>query len=87
MAVRRDGLALAASLVRSPIGGLRGLAVRRGLLGGSRPWMIVAGVLWGLRLLRRASGRRPELLSVERLKPGQTLQITALPGGSSGRTD
>lgn len=84
MTDRRAGVALAASLVRSPISGLRSLALRRGLLGGSRPWMIVAGVLWGLRLLRRASGRRPELLAVERLKPGQTLQITALSDRASG---
>ena len=83
MTDRRRSIVMAATLARSPIVGLRSIAVRRGLLGGSRAWMIVAGVLWGARLLRRASSRRPEVVSIERLKPGQAVQVTALE--SSGR--
>ncbi len=85
MTETRSSIATMATLVRYPISGLRGLALRRGVLGGSRPWMVVAAVLWGARLVRRASSRRPEVVSIERLKPGQTVQVTALqPTGRRG---
>lgn len=84
MAPRRANLATAATLLRSPIGGLRSMALRRGVVGGNRGWMILAGVLWGARLLRRASSRRPEVIALERLQPGQSVQITALPGRRGG---
>lgn len=45
--------------------------------------MIVAAVLWGLKVLRKASTRRPQVVSVERLNPGETLQVTALPSPRS----
>lgn len=83
MAQRGQQLAAAVALTRAPITGLRSLAVRRGVFGGSRPWMIVAVVLWGFKMLRKASTRRPEVLSVERLNPGETLQVTALPNRHS----
>jgi len=83
MASRGMQIATALSMVRAPITGLRSVAVRRGVLGGSRGWMVVAGVLWGLNVLRKASSRRPQVVSVERLRPGQTLQVTALPGRHS----
>ena len=78
MAERRITVSTVTSLVTSPVSSLRSIAVRRGLLGGSRSWMIVAGVLWGARILRRASSRRPEVVALESLKPGQTLQVTAI---------
>lgn len=78
MSARRTSIATVSTLARYPVSGLRGIALRRGFLNGSRPWMALAVVLWGARLLRRASSRRPEVVSIERLKPGQTLQVTAL---------
>jgi hypothetical protein len=84
MASRRTHLATAASLLRSPIGGLRSMAVQRGVLGGRRGWMILAAVLWGARLLRRASSRRPEIVAIERLQPGQSVHITALSSRRGG---
>ena len=41
---RRGWSVTAMSMLTSPVSGLRALAVRRGLLGGSRPWMVVAAV-------------------------------------------
>lgn len=80
MARRGVQIAAAMALLRAPITGLRAMALRRGVLGGSRGWMVIAGVLWGLKVLRKASSRRPQVVSVERLNPGETLQVTALSG-------
>jgi hypothetical protein len=38
---------------------LRWVAADRGLLGGSMPWLILAGAVWGVRALRRAAGPGP----------------------------
>jgi hypothetical protein len=83
--MNRRGMQIASgvAMARAPISGVRTLALRRGVLGGSRGWMAVAVVLWGLKVLRKASSRRPQVVSVERLRPGQTLQVTALPGRNS----
>jgi hypothetical protein len=56
------------------------LGMRRGLLGGSRPWTILFVVAGGLRLLQRiAEGK--EVVFSERLEPGTTLVITNDPAG------
>lgn len=47
--------------------------VRRGILGASRGWLLVAVASWGVRRIRRAN--QPQLLYRGKLKPGQTLQI------------
>jgi hypothetical protein len=47
----------------------------RGLLGGSRAWRLVWGVLFGLRLLRRFTGRAPEVVYREKLRPGHVLVV------------
>ncbi len=52
------------------------LAIRRGLLGGSRPWMTILAVVAALRLIRRISGSEPETVCCEKLKPGQALIVT-----------
>jgi hypothetical protein len=54
---------------------LRKNGLHRGLLGGSRPWMIVGGAAWGLRLLQRAAGNEPRVVYCEELKPGETVVI------------
>jgi hypothetical protein len=49
--------------------------VRRGLVGGSRPWTIVAIVAGSIRLFNRFRGEGPEIAYQEKLEPGQTLVI------------
>ena len=62
-----------------PLGYLRRQAIRRGILGGSRGWLILGGVAWGLRVLSRvASTRRLRTVLVEELRPGESLHISHL---------
>lgn len=49
--------------------------VRRGILGGSRVWSTVAGVAFGLRVLRKIAGSEPELVHTTTLRPGETLVV------------
>lgn len=51
----------------------RGL--RRGLMDGSRPWLVLGGVAVGIRLLQKLSGSGPKVVLSERLHPGQTMVI------------
>ncbi len=56
-----------------------GFLLRRGLLkgliGGSRRWMVLGGVALGVKVLRKLSGSEPEVVYSEKLDPGQTLVI------------
>lgn len=52
------------------------LAVRRGLLGGSRPWMMILAVMGVVRLVQRVSGSVPETVFREDLPRGRALIIT-----------
>ena len=54
---------------------LRRNALYRGLLGGSRGWLAVGALIWGRGLLKRAMGKEPQVLTVEKLEPGQGLRI------------
>ena len=49
----------------------------RGLLGGSRPWAILWGVLFARRLLKRLFTDEPEIVYSEDLLDGQTIVISA----------
>jgi len=53
----------------------RGLV--KGVLGGSRPWLVVWVALFGLRILRRLLRDEPEVVYSERLEAGETLLISA----------
>lgn len=68
-----------------PIVTLRQMSVWRGLLGSSRGWRALGITLWSFHLLRRLLGRNPELVAIERLKPGQSMVVTALVPESTGR--
>ena len=62
------------------------IAARRGLLGGSRLWLVVLALLLGGRVLRRIGGRSGRSLSVlERLEAGDRIEITSLPPLEMGR--
>lgn len=64
---------------------LRTAAIYRGLLGGSRPWMVVFGFFALGRVRRAVFGRTPESVAIEVLAPGQTVSITALEPPPRGR--
>ena len=51
----------------------------RGVLGGNKTWLVVAGVVWGPTLLRRAMGRKPERVSIDPMAIGHVLRIELLP--------
>jgi len=66
-------------MLAKPVGRLMTTAARRGLLGGSRPWLVVLVLLVGGRVLRRIGGRSGWSLSVsERLEVGDRIEITSL---------
>jgi hypothetical protein len=48
----------------------------RGLVGGSRPWTILWGVLFARRLIKRFTSDEPEILYRTELKTGETLVIS-----------
>lgn len=55
---------------------LRRLGFDRGVLGGSRPWLVVGGAAWGLRAIQRARRPEPETLLLEVLEPGETILVS-----------
>ena len=57
-------------------GYVRRTAISKGVLGGSRFWMIVAVVIYTRRLVRRFMGTAPAVVYSEELKPGQSLLIS-----------
>ena len=51
-------------------------ALRRGLLGGSRPWMTVLAVVGITRLVKKFAGSEPKTVYCEELQPGEAILIT-----------
>ena len=69
-----------------PVRRLMATAARRGLLGGSRPWLVVLVVLVGGRVLRRIGARsRSSSSGFERLDVGERIEIISLPTLGMGR--
>jgi len=64
---------------------LRGRSLRRGVLEGSRPWLLVGGAVWGLRALQWALRPSPERVFVGDLRPGETIVVSSRPAPLSGR--
>ncbi|MDE0117775.1 MAG: hypothetical protein OXT07_14315 [bacterium] len=63
-----------------PLGYLRRQAIRRGVVGGSRGWLVLGGAVWGIRLLRRmASTRQLRKVLSQELRPGESLLVSHLP--------
>jgi hypothetical protein len=54
-------------------------AIERGLLGGSRIWLVLGGLAWAFRALRWALKPAPATVFSERLDVGETLVITHEP--------
>ena len=49
--------------------------LRRGLLGGSKPWLAVGAAAGAFRLMGRVAGKQPKVVYCEPLMPGETLII------------
>ena len=64
---------------------LRASAIQKGLLGGSRPWMVIGGAAWTLRFLRRVARRESKTVFCEELEPGETVVIRHEPPVLRGR--
>ena len=58
---------------------LRYGALHKGLLGGSRGWQVVFFVMFGGRMMRKLSGKVPEIVATEKIQPGHLLQLEAIP--------
>jgi len=58
---------------------IRRQSLRRGLIGGSRVWMVVGGVYSLLKVVRRMSRNTDTVIAAEMLKPGESVIIEALP--------
>ena len=54
------------------------MGFRKGLVGGSKPWLLLGATAGGIRLLGRMARREPEVVYCEELHPGQRLVITHL---------
>ena len=62
----------------SVIPGLRKRALRQGLLEGRSGWQALALVFLGISLMKRLSGPRVQILSSEKLRPGQKVTVEAI---------
>jgi len=50
--------------------------LRKGVIGGSRPWLIVGVAAVGFRLLGRITRKEPEVLYCEELSPGGAVVVS-----------
>lgn len=57
---------------------LKRQALRKGVLGQSSAWKLVAVVAFGGPLLRRMVSKKTDVLTVEKLEPGQAILITTM---------
>jgi hypothetical protein len=57
-------------------GFVRRTAIAKGVLGGSRFWMLVAVIIYTRKLVRRFMGNAPAVVYSEELRPGQSLLIS-----------
>ena len=54
------------------------MGFRKGLIGGSKPWLVLGAAAGGIRLLGRMARREPEVVYCEELQPGQRVIVTHL---------
>jgi hypothetical protein len=57
---------------------LRKRAALKGPLGGSRQWTLVWAILLGIRLFKRLTKPKQELLLTQEIKPGEALLISGI---------
>jgi len=57
---------------------LRRTSRQKGLFGNDSFWRAVFFLLYGRTVWRKLTGKEPEVVSVEKLKPGQELHLLAI---------
>ncbi len=57
---------------------LRRSAFHQGVLGGRRGWLVVFILLAARRSASKVIGRQERFVALEKLQPGQSIQLTAL---------
>jgi hypothetical protein len=67
------------------LGVARRHAIERGLLGGSRTWLLLGGLAWAFRAMRWALKPAPTTVFSERLDIGETLVISHEPARPTRR--
>ncbi len=63
----------------NPLNLARHNALYKGVLGGNRAWLVIGAVVWAPRVLKRMLGKNEEVVATEKLGPGASILITALP--------
>jgi len=61
-----------------PFALIRRRAINQGLFGPSTAWKIVAVVVFGGKKLQEVVGRREQLVTVEKMEPGQTMILRTI---------
>lgn len=69
----------------SLLASFRRRALRQGLLGGSRTWLLLGGAAWTIRALQWALRPSPERVFRGDLEPGETYVITSRPAPPTRR--
>lgn len=54
-------------------------AIRKGVFGSSTGWKAVAVVAFGGSLLRRLASKQADVLTVDKLEPGQSILVSTFP--------
>lgn len=65
---------------------LRRATLDRGLLGGSRPWIVLGALLWAARAVRMVTRRQSGVVWRGSLAEGETIVVRARSGRSPGST-
>ncbi len=64
--------------ILSPANYIRRSSINKGLLGDDRFWRTIFFIMFGRRVLRKVMGSEPEVVALEKLKPGQFVRIEAI---------
>ena len=64
--------------VFSPFALARRNGLYKGLLGGDRQWLVIGGVFWGLRFLKKSLGKVEQVVTIEKMEPGQWMSLRTI---------
>jgi len=62
----------------SPIQIARRNAISKGLLLGQRKWLYIGGALWTARIIRRVFGKDAEIVTIEKMHPGEWMSLRTI---------
>ena len=63
----------------SPFALARRNGLYKGLIGGDRSWLVIGGIFWGGRFLKKSLGRTEQIIATEKLEPGQWMSLRTIP--------